>query len=117
MTTNWSTDCPTPPSLSVTVKVTVYTPAAVYAWVPPAEPEPLDSVTSAGEEVPSPQSKTPVCVSSTPGSVKLALAVTGVASGTGTRGAVMAPTAGATFAMLTRSAEHTSELQSRPHLV
>src|SRR2546425_149547 len=99
-TRNWKTECPTPPSLSVTVRVTVYTPA-VYSWVPLTEPEPLDSVTSAASDLPSPQSNTPVCVSRTPGSVKLALAGTGVVTGTGTSGAVIAPTAGATLSIVT----------------
>ena len=59
-------------------------------------------MTDAGEgTLPSPQSKTPVCVSSMPGSVKLALAVTGVVTGTGTSGAVIAPTAGATLSIVT----------------
>src|SRR5205807_9430342 len=56
---------------------------------------------SRGGEVPSPQSKTTVCVSSMPGSVKAAPAVARELIGTGARDAVIAWTVGATLAMVT----------------
>ena len=68
--------------------------------MPLAEPEPFASLTAALDEVPSPQSMVPVWVSRIPGSVKLADAVTDSPTDSGSMGAVIAPTAGATLAML-----------------
>ena len=66
----------------------------MYAWLPLTDPEPSTSLTRPVEDVPSPQSIDAVWVSSSPGSVKLALAVTGVPTSTGSTGAEIGPTAG-----------------------
>jgi hypothetical protein len=68
--------------------------------VPLAEPDPLASFTEALEEVPSPQSIVPVWVSSTPGSLKLASAVTEAPTANGSTGAAIGPTLGPTLATL-----------------
>ena len=54
-----------------------------------------------GDVLPSPQLHVDVCVSADPGSVNGALAVTAAPTGTGSAGAVIAPTDGGTFATLT----------------
>src|SRR5215212_7292772 len=59
-----------PPSSSVTITVTVYSPLSAYVCVPPSAPAPMASKTvvfSVG--LPSPQLTVAVCVSSKPGSI------------------------------------------------
>src|SRR3989442_6870903 len=91
---------PLPPPLSATISVPLETPDKRYEWVPSTDPEPSTSLTSPLEEVQSPQSIDAVCVSSSPGSVKVALAVTGVPTSTGSTGAVIGPTAGGTLVIV-----------------
>ena len=70
----------------------------VRGWLPVTVPEPCASVIlpAVGREL-SPQFQTAVCVSSTPRSVNEALTLTGLLTGTGATGAVIAPTVGATL--------------------
>src|SRR3990172_3424665 len=95
------TDSPAPPSSSVTVTLTVYRPGLAYAWFPPTEPEPFASWTAPAEALPSSQFQTAVWVSGRPGSVKLALVAMSAFTVTGSLGAAMDPTVGATFITVT----------------
>jgi hypothetical protein len=81
----------------VTVRVIGYTPAEVYVWLSDTDPEPLVSVTVPVVVLPSPQFQLAVCVSRTPGSVKLAEAVVEELTWMGLTEAVMAPGVGATL--------------------
>src|SRR5262245_16100360 len=92
-----------PVSPSVTVRMTVYPPAARYVWVPATAPDPPASVTLPGVLVPSPQSHTAVWVSSVPASVNVLLTVTGDGepAATGSVGATTGATTGAKLLTVT----------------
>src|SRR6478672_9812622 len=90
-----------PPSLSLTVNVTVRVPAVEYTWVFVTEPEPDASVTVPLVVVLSPQSIDAMCVSCVPGSVNDALSetVAPIAAGLGVSDGV--ETAGGVFTTVT----------------
>ncbi len=98
---------PVPPSLSTTVTVTVYEPAAAYvcgAWHSRSVP------TATVFVVPSPQSIEHVSVSSVPGSTIVASAVTGEPSGYGPAGDSVSVGVGATFSTVSVSLADTGGL-------